>query len=79
MGGWQSRAATTTEPGEAAMTAPMFVAEMTAQLTAARRELASAWDAEAAASAAARLADLLDIAARAGADLSHIDGLAPAD
>ncbi len=59
------------------MTSPEFVTEMTSQLAAARHQLDTAVDAESASLAAARLADLTDIARRHGADIGHIGGLAP--
>ena len=58
------------------MTSPEFVTEMTAQLSAARRQLREATDSDVAALAAARLADLTDLARRHGVDIGHIQGLA---
>ncbi len=54
------------------MTSPQFVAEMTAQLEAAHLALQAAPDADAAALAAARVADLNDLLCRHGSDISHI-------
>lgn len=58
------------------MTSPEFVAEMTAQLEAARQEMETAADPETVALAAARVANLTDLTCRHGTDISHI--LAPA-
>ena len=54
------------------MTSPEFVAEMTAQLAAARHVLDTATDPETMALAAARLADLTDLTCRHGSDITHI-------
>lgn len=54
------------------MTSPAFVAEMTAQLEAARQHVETGTDPETVELAAARMADLTDLTCRQGADITHI-------
>lgn len=54
------------------MTSPAFVAEMTAQLEAARQDAEASTDPETAELAAARMADLTDLTCRHGTDITHI-------